>query len=54
MLIPKRFLIATAQAEEIRIAVSDLLADYILAPLKVYGEENDTTIVVDSIGITRA
>ncbi len=43
-------LIATAQAEEIRIAVSDLLADYILAPLKVYGTENDTTFVVDSIG----
>ena len=43
-------LIATAQAEEIRIAVSDLLADYILAPLKVYGAENDTTFVVDSIG----
>ena len=43
-------LIATAQAEEIRIAVSDLLADYILAPLKVYGEENGTTFVFDSIG----
>ena len=43
-------LIATAQAEEIRIAVSDLLADHILAPLKVYGAENDTTFVVDSIG----
>ena len=43
-------LIATAQAEEIRIAVSDLLADYILAPLKVYGAENGTTFVVDSIG----
>ena len=43
-------LIATAQAEEIRIAVSDLLADYILAPLKVYGTENDTTFVVESIG----
>ena len=43
-------LIANVQAEEIRIAVSDLLADYILAPLKVYGTENDTTFVVDSIG----
>ena len=43
-------LIATAQAEEIRIAVSDLLADYIRAPLKFYGAENDTTFVVDSIG----
>ena len=43
-------LIANVQAEEVRIAVSDLLADYILAPLKVYGAENDTTFVVDSIG----
>ena len=43
-------LIANVQAEEIRIAVSDLLADYILAPLKVYGAENGTTFVVDSIG----
>ena len=43
-------LIANVQAEEVRIAVSDLLAAYILAPLKVYGAENDTTFVVDSIG----
>ncbi len=43
-------LIANVQAEEVRLAVSDLLADYILAPLKVYGTENDTTFVVDSIG----
>ena len=43
-------LIASAQAEEIRIAASDLLADYIQAPLEAYGEENDTTFVVDSIG----
>ena len=43
-------LIATAQAEEIRIAVSDLLADYILAPLKANGAENGTTFAVDSIG----
>ena len=43
-------LIATAQAEEIRIAASDLLADYIKAPLKAYAAENDTSLVVDSIG----
>lgn len=43
-------LTATAQAEEIRIAASDLLADYIKAPLKAYGAENDATFVVDSIG----
>jgi ABC-type phosphate transport system substrate-binding protein len=43
-------LIATAQAEEIRIAASDLLAEHIKAPLKAYGAENDATFVVDSIG----
>ena len=43
-------LIANVQAEEVRLAVSDQLADNILAPLKVYGTENDTTFVVDSIG----
>ena len=43
-------LIVTAQAEEIRIAASDLLADYIRAPLKAYAAENDSTFVVDSIG----
>jgi ABC-type phosphate transport system substrate-binding protein len=43
-------LIANVQAEEVRLAISDLLADNILAPLKVYGTENDTTFVVDSIG----
>jgi len=43
-------LIVTAQAEEIRIAASDLLADYIKAPLKAYAAENDFTFVVDSIG----
>jgi len=40
----------TAQAEEIRIAASDLLADYIRAPLNAYAAENDSTFVVDSIG----
>jgi ABC-type phosphate transport system substrate-binding protein len=43
-------MIVTAQAEEIRIAASDLLADYIKAPLKAYAAENDSTFVVDSIG----
>ena len=43
-------LIAAAQAEEIRIAVSDLLADYIREALQVYGSENDITLAVDSIG----
>ena len=43
-------LIVTAQAEEIRIATSDLLADDITAPLKAYAAENDSTFVVDSIG----
>ena len=43
-------LIVTAQAEEIRIAASDLLADYIKVPLKAYAAENDSTYVVDSIG----
>ena len=43
-------LIVTAQAEEIRIAASDLLADYIKAPLEACAAENDSTFVVDSIG----
>lgn len=43
-------LIASLQAEEIRIAASDLLADYIKAPLAAYGEANDMTFVIDSIG----
>ena len=43
-------LIAAVQAEEIRIAVSDLLEEYIGEPLHVYGSENDTTLVIDSIG----
>jgi ABC-type phosphate transport system substrate-binding protein len=43
-------LIVSAQAEEIRIAASDLLADYIKAPLEACAAENDSTFVVDSIG----
>jgi len=43
-------LIVSAQADEIRIAASDLLADYIQAPLDAYGAENDMTFAIDSIG----
>jgi ABC-type phosphate transport system substrate-binding protein len=43
-------LFASLQAEEIRIAASDLLADYIKAPLEARGSEIDTTYVVESIG----
>lgn len=40
----------SAQADEIRIAASDLLADYIKAPLVAYGEKNETTFKIDKIG----
>lgn len=40
----------SAHAEEIRIAVSDLLADYIKAPLDAYGEKNETTFKIKKIG----
>jgi ABC-type phosphate transport system substrate-binding protein len=43
-------LLVSAQADEIRIAASDLLADYIQASLEAYGEENEMTFLVDSIG----
>ncbi len=43
-------LFASVQADEIRIAASDLLATYIEAPLKAYGAEHDTVFTVDSIG----
>lgn len=39
-----------ANAEEIRIAASDLLADYITKPLQTYGEEHEIEFKVDSIG----
>jgi len=42
--------LVSLEAEEIRIAASDLLADYIEAPLEVYGEDNDLTFTIDSIG----
>lgn len=41
---------ASAQAEEIRMAASDLLAEYIQAPLEAYGEEHGLTFAIDSIG----
>ncbi len=40
----------SAQADEIRIAASDLLADYIKAPFVAYGEKNETTFKIDKIG----
>jgi ABC-type phosphate transport system substrate-binding protein len=49
LLLPLTFL-ACLQADEIRIAASDLLADYIKAPLDAYSAEVDTTFVIDSIG----
>jgi len=43
-------LLAPAQADEIRIAASDLLSDYIEAPLKAYGESHDVDFDIDGIG----
>lgn len=43
-------LLTSLQAEDIRVAASDLLADYIKAPLEAYGEEHDKTFVIESIG----
>jgi ABC-type phosphate transport system substrate-binding protein len=39
-----------ASAEEIRIAASDLLADYIEEPLQAYGDEHSIEFKIDSIG----
>ncbi len=49
------FLVATAvvvpsSAEEIRIAASDLLADFISAPLQAYGDEHMIEFDIDGIG----
>jgi len=41
---------SSLQAEEIRIGASDLLADYIEAPLQAYGEENGLSFAIDGIG----
>ena len=40
----------TVRAEEIRISASDLLADFISAPLATYGESHGIEFEVDSIG----
>lgn len=40
----------SAQADEIRIAASDLLAEYIEAPLFAYAEKNETTFKINKIG----
>lgn len=37
-------------AVEVRMAASDLLADFIKAPLKAYGAENDITFKIESVG----
>ena len=42
--------LVSLEAEEIRIAVSDLLADTIEGPLEAFGEGNDLTFTIDSIG----
>lgn len=43
-------LLASARANEIRIAASDLLADYIKAPLMAHGEANDITFKINGVG----
>jgi ABC-type phosphate transport system substrate-binding protein len=43
-------LIASVQADEIRIAASDLLADYVTPPLEAYGSEHDISFSISSIG----
>lgn len=43
-------LIASVQADEIRIAASDLLADYVKPPLEAYGSEHDISFSISSIG----
>lgn len=40
----------SAQANEIRIAASDLLADYVGEPLAAYGLEHETTFKIEGIG----
>ncbi|CAA6677290.1 MULTISPECIES: PstS family phosphate ABC transporter substrate-binding protein [unclassified Lentimonas] len=42
--------VAPVGAEEIRIAASDLLADFITEPLQVYGAEHTIKFEIDSIG----
>ena len=42
--------VSTASAKQVRIAASDLLADFITEPLQAYGEEHSIEFIVDSIG----
>ena len=42
--------VSTASAKQVRIAASDLLADFITEPLQAYGEEHSIEFKVDSIG----
>jgi ABC-type phosphate transport system substrate-binding protein len=42
--------VVPASAEEIRIAASDLLADFISAPLQAYGDEQALEFKIDKIG----
>ena len=42
--------ISTLHAQEIRIAVSDLVSSYIHAPLKSYSDEYEFTLEIESIG----
>jgi ABC-type phosphate transport system substrate-binding protein len=44
------FLLSLSQAREIRVATSDLLGDYIEAPLLAYAAENEFAFNIDSIG----
>lgn len=43
-------LLSVALADEIRVTTSDLLGDYIEAPLVAYGAENEVSFNMDSIG----
>ena len=40
----------SAHADEIRIAASDILADYIKAPLEAFAEENSLELRIEGIG----
>ena len=42
--------VSSASARQVRIAASDLLADFITEPLQAYGEEHSIEFKVDSIG----
>lgn len=42
--------VTASQADEIRIAASDLLADFISKPLGTFAQENDLALKIDAIG----